>query len=561
MTADGPLPPATPPAGAPRRARTTAPPARGGARTATPPPGRRDHRAARARIRAALREEGRLLVELRVVHVALGLAVLWTLLLLVPSPRTAGALGPHLLFLDTAGFGALFAVALVLVERTERTDAVRRVSPLRPVEAALCRVLPLTLLTCAMAVPIAAAAARPTDTGGVLRVVLGVPAAVAPIAVLLLACCLAAGTRARTLPGVVVGALPLLVPLLVVPVAHLLGVLDHPVAHLVPTTGGARLIEAAVTGAPPAGGAFPALVWVWLCAAIAVAAAARALGGPPPDRPRSHSRSPGVRREGNRAVGRGRGGRIIALLGLTGPLRDPLPWLLVPAPLLTALLLRPLWPAARDLLADRYGVDLAPYAPTVFAALILLHVPTTVGTMIALRRVEDAEEGLPRLVRTTPVPAALPLLLWLAVAWGLSLLLLAVAIPLSGLAPTPGPGPMVAALLAAPLAPLLIAVVAATAGNRVEALVATKAAGALSVGVPVAAALLPAPAGTAVALLPPAWPLLVLAAADGTAFPALAVLTGWAPVPAAVAVPAGVLAGSALCVLPARRALARGLSP
>ncbi|WP_233870783.1 hypothetical protein [Streptomyces sp. ST2-7A] len=516
---------------------------------------------------AALRQETGLLAERRVTHVAAGLAALWTLLLLVPSPTTARALGPHLIFLDTAGFGALFAVALVLVERAERTDAVRRVSPLRPAEAALCRILPLTLLTCAMATPIALAAARPADAAGALRVALTAPVAVAPVAVLLLACCLAAGTRARTLPGVVTGALPLLAPLLVVPVAHLLGVLDHPIAHAVPTTAGARLIEASVTGLPPAGGALPALLWAWLWAAIAVGVAARALGGPPPASSRFPRHRPGAARPAaGRRAGRGTGGRITALLGLAGPFRDPLPWLLIPAPLLTALALRPLWPAAVDLFADRYAIDLAPHAPTVFAALILLHVPILIGTVIALRWVEDAEEGLPRLVRVAPVPAPLPLLLWLAVAWGLSLLVQAVAIPLSGLAPTAGPESLVAALLAASLAPLVVAVVAATAGNRVEALVATKTAGALSVGVPVAAALLPAPAGAALALLPPAWPLLVLAGETGnaggaTAFPALADLVERVPLSAAIVVPMGVLAGLLLCVPPARRALSRSLAP
>ncbi|MQS06928.1 hypothetical protein [Streptomyces alkaliphilus] len=511
-----------------------------------------------------MREEIRLLADLRVVHVAAGLTVLWTLLLLVPSAQTARALGPHLLFLDTAGFGALFAVALILVERTERTDAVRRVSPLRPVEAVLCRILPLTLLTCAMAVPIALAVTRPAGPAEALRVGLGTPMAVAPVAALLLACCLAAGTRARTLPGVVMGALPFLVPLLVVPVAHLLGVLGHPLAHLVPTTAGARLIESSVTGAPPAGGVLPALLWAWIGAALAAVAATRALGAPPPHRTRfpRHSRIHRPRTvhrpRTERHPRRGAGGRITALLAPTGPFRDPLPWLAVAAPLLTALALRPLWPTVVETVADRYGIDLVPHTPTVFAALILLHVPVTVGTVIALRWVEDAEEGLPRLVRVAPVPAGLPLLLWLVAAWGFSLPVLTAAIPLSGLAPVPGTESLSAAFLAAPMAPLLVAVVAATATNRVEALVATKAAGALSVGVPVAAALLPAPAGAVMGLLPPAWPLLVLADTDGTVFPALAALAVRVPAPDAVAVPAGVLAALLLCVPPVRRALTRG---
>ncbi|MFW5415677.1 hypothetical protein J0910_03500 [Nocardiopsis sp. CNT-189] len=527
------------------------------------------------RFRAVLVLEARIALRYRVLLLAAVLAVLWAAAMALLPPAAARVLAPFVLFLDTAGFGALIAVGLLLFERTEGAEAARAAAPLRPAEAVAARLVLLTAAATAMALPITAAAtamALPITAaappGGPLPRAASaalVCAGVALTSVVLVAVCMAAGARARTLLGAAFAAVPWVAPLVALPGLHLAGAVDTPLAFAVPTTGAAELIRSGSAGAPPPAPALAACAWTAVCAAAAWAWAARravpeeqARRRPAAAvlRPRGRYRPAGRERAAERSAGHRRGRRrggaaaAFARFDLLGSARDPLLVAIAVAPLPLALLLRFLYPPAASFVERSQGLDPAPAAPALFAALVLLHVPVMAGAAVALRLIDDADEQIIPVLRTSPLPPGAYLALRAASAAALALLGLAVAVPLSGLAPAPWPWPQASAavLLAAAQAPLIVLATAALAGNKVEALVVVKAAGAVSVLLPALAWSLPEAWGRALLVLPPAWPLLAVPGHPGEAA-ALPVLL------------CGLAAAAAAGALAVRRAHRTSLSP
>ncbi|PSK98423.1 fluoroquinolone transport system permease protein [Murinocardiopsis flavida] len=511
------------------------------------------------RLRAAVALEFKVARRYGVVAVAAVLCLLWTgVLAALPAPVSA-AVAPFLLFLDTAGFGALFAVALLLFERVEGMGAARTVTPLRAGESAAARIAVLTALAAAMAVPITAAAVPMERSGAALGLA---AAGVALSSVLLVSVCLAIGARARSLGGSLLAVPPAVVPLIAVPMAHLSVGLQHPLLFAVPTTAGAELIRLGISGAPGPLDEIRlglAVAYAALCAGAACRWAARAVAGgldhsaaaPPPavrwaaalpafDRTRPAAR-PGNGRPLDTADGR-RGGAVRAVLrfarfDLAGTGRDPLLLVVAAAPVPLALALRWGFPPVDAYVQGAYGVGLTPYAAPLFGALVLLHVPTMLGSVVALRVAEDIDDNTLLVVRVSPLTLRSYLGYRMAVAAAFSAIGLAAAVPLSGLAPPASPGLVAAVVLAAGYAPLIVLAAAAFAGNKVEALVVLKGVGALSVLLPGLVWALPSPWWWPVLAVPPAWALLPLSGHAPGLLPAgAAVLCG-----AAAAVVAGLL--------------------
>ncbi|WP_040711461.1 fluoroquinolone export ABC transporter permease subunit [Nocardiopsis potens] len=496
------------------------------------------------RFRAALVLEARIALRYRVLPLAAVLAVLWAAAMALLPAAAARALAPFVLFLDTAGFGALIAVGLLLFERTEGAEAARAAAPLRPAEAVAARLVLLTAAAAAMALPVAAAVPADGPVPRAASIAL-VCAGVALTSVILVAVCMAAGARARTLLGAAFAAVPWVAPLVALPGLHLAGAADGPAVFAVPTTGAAELIRSGAAGVPPSASALAACAWTTVCAAAAWAWAARraepeeqARRGPAAAaalRPRPRAPRPDPRPEPR--PGRVRGGAVAAFarFDLLGSAHDPLLAAIAVAPLPLALLLRFLYPPAAAFAERSQGLDPAPAAPALFAALVLLHVPVMAGSAVALRLIDDADERILSVLRASPLPPGAYLALRAASAAALALLGLAVAVPLSGLAPAPWPWPqaLTAVLLAAAQAPLIVLATAALAGNKVEALVVVKAAGAVSVLLPVAAWSLPEAWGRALLLLPPAWPLLAVSGHPGEAAAPTVLLCGLAAAAAA----------------------------
>ncbi|WP_231640680.1 hypothetical protein [Nocardiopsis sp. NRRL B-16309] len=249
------------------------------------------------RVRAALRLEWGIELRYGIVPVAVGLAVLWTVVLSLLPAGTARILAPYLLFTDTAGFGALFVVVLLMFERTERARDALAATPLRTGEAVAVRVLVLTALSVGVAAPMIVAAGR-DDPAGLPAALLSGLSGVALISLFLLPLCLAVSARARTLQDFLVVLPVVAVPLVVVPLVHMTGVLEHPLLYAVPTTVGADLVRWGLApesvARPPAvlaAGAGYALV----CVVLALVWARRAVdaGAVAPPAPRSRTVPPG----------------------------------------------------------------------------------------------------------------------------------------------------------------------------------------------------------------------------------------------------------------------------
>ncbi|KIH97454.1 hypothetical protein LP52_19150 [Streptomonospora alba] len=481
-------------------------------------------------------------VELRhgVPAAAAVLAVLWTAVLLAVPAASAPTVAAHLLIVDTAGFGVLFAVVLVLFERAEGGRAILAAAPLRSAEYVGAKLGVLTCLAAAIAVPmtLAAARGRPGAGSALPPVLLGVVL----LSLLLVGGVLAACGRSAG-PGVLFTRLPLVAPLVAAPLVHVSGALDHPLLYLVPTTGGADLIRAGLLpeAAPGAGPLAVAVLYLLVWIAGAAVLAGRAAGPetaaavpPPGDRSslrpelgegrttgtaRARADAPAAGRvpggTGASAVPR-RGGAVggLARVDLRGLLRDPMLVALLLGPVLLALALRWGYPPVSGFLSDRYGLDTAPLAPVLLAALVVLHVPMMIGAIAALRTVEDADDGTQLLYRVSPLGLPRYLAYRLAVASIAAAGGLAAAVPLSGLAagvPAERAPALVAAVaLAALQAPLFVLAATAFAPSKIETLVLVKVAGAVFTLTPVAVWWLPGRAAWALAPLPLFWPTAVL---------------------------------------------------
>lgn len=487
-----------------------------------------------------------------IVAIAAVLAVLWTALLAALPASTAVAVAPYLLFLDTAGFGALFAVALLMFERVEGTAAARAVTPVGPGTATVARVLVLTLTAVTIAIPVITV----VPTGARFWSALGLTTAgVLLTSVLLVGVCLGIGARTRTLQGALLAIAPALVPLIVVPVLHMTEIVRSPLLWSVPTTAGAELIHRGATGQVGASGGpgmMLALPYALGCAVAVCRWAALASADPTGGAPRRRgSVSKAVREpETDRlraqgATGQGAAGRhghVRAgsaspfgrkhhpLLGLVrwelvGVRRDPLLTIIVLALVPLFLALRWAHPVLVEYLWSAHRFDLLPHTPVVFGAL-LLHIPLMVGAAVALRVVEDIDDRILLLLRVSPLSPTAYFGFWSGTAALLTLVGLVVSVPLSGLAPEWSPGLVTAVALATSVAPLVVLTTTAFASNKVEALVVLKGAAAVSILVPSLLWTLPASWGTPLLVLPPAWAFLALTRSATDAVSATSILIG-----------------------------------
>ncbi|WP_236574772.1 hypothetical protein [Nocardiopsis sp. FR26] len=464
------------------------------------------------RLRAAAALEWRVQWRYGVVGVAAALGGVWTVVLLAVPAGAARVAAPYLLFLDTAGFGALFVVALLLFERTEGARQALAATPLRGAEAVAVKAAVLTALAVLAAVPMVVAAVR----GRIPEVPWALAAALPGVALtslVLLTACLVVGARARDLSGFLLAVPLAAVPLITVPLLYVSGVAAHPLAYLVPTTVGAELVRWGVGGGPGpgpavlvAGAVYCAL---WVGGGIAAAGRRAERGG------RAGS---GRRSRARRGVG-GRGGLPAVVrfvrVDLRGVGRGQSLVVMLLAPVLLAVLLRLAFPPVAEFLRAAYGFEPEPHAPVLLAALVLLHVPLMFGVVGGLRAVEDRDEGVLLVLRVSPLSLRSYAAYRLAAVTAASAVGLAVALPLSGLMVSGWSWSVVPALvLAAPQAAVLLAAMTAWAANKVEALVVMKAVGAVMTLVPVALWALPGPWGLLLLVLPPAWPVLVLPGYD-----------------------------------------------
>jgi fluoroquinolone transport system permease protein len=430
-----------------------------------------------SRLRAVVALEQTVEWRYRIPAVAIVVTAVWTVVLLVlPAPVAHGA-GPVVLVVDTATFGAFFVAALVLFERGEGALAALTVSPVRFGEYLGAKVGVLTGLSVVSAIPVALAAGTPLAAA-----LLGV----ALLAALFLTLSFALVLRQPSLTAfLTVAPLPL-VPLIAAPLAHVTGLLDHPLLFLVPTTAAADLIQG---GVAPLGIGY---LLVTIAAAIALARS-------------RFTHEPGTGRERRRHRTRWRPrGWLAALAGIDRrtSVRSALVMIVLAGPLVLAVALRLGYPPLAEYLRDRFDVDLAPYQPILLAALIVLHVPLITGMVGALLVLDDIDDRTLLVLRVSPVGVRRYLAYRTVTVAVAALVLLLVAVPVSGLA---SGLPVPALVLAAAQAPLITLATAAVAGNKVEGLAWLKLLALVPTAIAPAVWWLPEPAQWPLRVVPHYW--------------------------------------------------------
>ncbi len=201
--------------------------------------------------------------------------------------------------------------------------------------------------------------------------------------------------------------------------------------------------------------------------------------------------------------------RALGAADAAGVGRDPLLRVMVLLPLGVALAARWLLPAPLARAGALLGIDLLPfYGPVISYALLLL-APSVCGMVVGFLLLDQRDDRTLLALRVTPLPLAAYLAYRLAAPSLLSLLMTAVALPLSGAAGV-GPGEvLLAALAAAPLAPLGALFLAVFAADKVQGFALQKALGVLVVA-PLTGALAPLPWGLLAGLAPSLWPAALL---------------------------------------------------
>lgn len=457
-----------------------------------------------ARIWSLLRLEAQLQWRYRIVALVAALTVGWAVVLALVPTAVATALVGWVLMLETAVLATTVAGALVLMERDQGIRAALATSPARLRERLLARVGLLTGLVVASAA-LMAIAAGPRSVPGLAAALTGVGLT----AVLTTVLAIAVAVHRESVISFMVMLPLVLLPLVLAAVLQGAG-LRHPLLYAVPTTGAMDLITAGFR--EPA----PGLAWsasaVWLVVAAAGAAwlaghqfrrsaAARTatMAYRPVERPALPARA-------TRPV---RGDPVWSFLrtDLVNLRRDPLLILIGLSPLLLGLGLRFGYAPAHEWLLTAYGFDVAPYRTVLFALAVVLHVPVSFGMMGALMVLDDADSRALTALRASP----LTLPRYLAMRSGLvtvaTVVGLAVAVPLSGLATMDS---SLAGLAPAVLvAPLIMFVTLAVAGNKVEGVAVLKVLG-LPLYLPVAVWWLDGVAGWLLAPLPTWWVLRAL---------------------------------------------------
>ncbi|GAB4212374.1 MAG: hypothetical protein OHK0022_48110 [Roseiflexaceae bacterium] len=201
--------------------------------------------------------------------------------------------------------------------------------------------------------------------------------------------------------------------------------------------------------------------------------------------------------------------RALSAADAAGVGRDPLLRVMVLLPLGVALAARWLLPAPLARVSTLLGIDLLPYYAPVISYALLLLTPSICGMVVGFLLLDQRDDRTLLALRVTPLPLAAYLAYRLATPTLLSLLMTMVALPLSGTAGVEPGGVLLAALAAAPLAPLGALFLAVFAANKVQGFALQKALGVLVIA-PLAGALAPLPWGLLAGLAPSLWPAALL---------------------------------------------------
>jgi fluoroquinolone transport system permease protein len=267
-----------------------------------------------------------------------------------------------------------------------------------------------------------------------------------------------------------------------------IGLLSGPLWYALPTTGALMVLRG--TEPYPAG---------WLLGYLALAAAAATAYATGSLRRRSSAVAGRATRPVRPLPTRPRW-LVFPRADLRNLTRDSMLAVVASSPLLLALVLRFGYPPLAGWLGFR-GIDLTAYEPALVILAVVVHVPVSFGMAGALLLLDDLEDGVLTVVRTSPLGIRRFLAYRLFLVTVLSAAGLAVAAPLSGLVA----GDQLWVLpVAALFGPLMMLAMLAVAHSRVQGVTAGKVL-ALPMYVPVAAWWLTGPLGWLLAPFPTYW--------------------------------------------------------
>jgi fluoroquinolone transport system permease protein len=200
--------------------------------------------------------------------------------------------------------------------------------------------------------------------------------------------------------------------------------------------------------------------------------------------------------------------RVIGILGpvdVRGIWRDSLLRWLLGSALVTGAVLRFGMPPLTAWLAERHDFDLAPYLPLVMSS-VLLMLPMIVGTIVGFLLLDERDDQTLTALQVTPLSLPSYLTYRLGMPVLASVLLTVAVFAIAGIGNVGAGTVLIAAIAAAPLAPLFALYLACFAGNKVQGFALTKSNGFLTIP-PLAAWFIDAPYEYLCALVPTYWPV------------------------------------------------------
>ena len=438
---------------------------------------------------------------------------LWVAVVLTLTDEVRSIVVPLILFTDVTALGFLFVPALLVMERVERADAAMRLTPLRTSERLGVRVGMATALSLAAAVAV-------TTAAGVSHIavrLLGVTTTSVLFGLIAYALLGTSSTLTTFLTRTPLVAAPLIAPALV----SYIGLSDTPLLQVSPLTSALGMMAGSMS-------------WIGLALQVACIVGVAAVAASISQRPtldRSAALAPrAVRRAVLRHPGRYRvaaairsfartdrralaGDALLILLGLSVPL--------------VALVARVVGTAGVGWVRGRYGMDLAPHLPLIWALLLVVHTPISFGALTGLLLLEDRDEHLLPVIAATRASVLTLLCYRLGVTAAATAIALAISLPLAGVVhPAGATGFLGVVVAAAAFSAVPALLMAAVASNRVQGVAVMKVIG-LPLYLPLASWFMTGSARWIFAPLPSAWTAWALwastpAAAVATAFGAVA---------------------------------------
>ncbi len=420
----------------------------------------------------------------------------WVVLLRIVPVAARSTAAAWVLFFEVTALGFFAAPSLAVVERATGVVAATALTLWRVGAAVTIRMSLLAAWASASALAITAAG----GLEGAGAVLVGVLGATGLLTFLSLAALGQADTLTAWMPRVPLVAVPVLVPAMVAAA----GISDHPALALSPLTGAWRWW----TGTPSGG----TLAWLLAWSAAAawwVVRAGWVVSSPGETTAAMVEPTAGWLEPGGPAAGPWRR-RVVAIRSQARVDRrtlggDALVAMLLGGVPVVAIAVRV---ATRPLLAwveTRWGVDLAPHLPALWAFLLVVHTTVMFGSTTGLLLLEDRDAGLEPATAITPAGSTTVLAWRLGATAAVTGVAVALALVVGSARPAAGlvglVGTAVAAAITSAVPALLLA---ALARDRAAGMVVMKALS-LPLYVPVLWWVVDGPAGWLFGVVPTAW--------------------------------------------------------